>query len=216
MAPTLYMVHPSPPVRAVLITAKAIGLNLIEKELNLAEGEHLKSEFLKINPQHTVPTLVEENGFTVWDSHAIMTFIVSKYGSDDTLYPKDLNKRAIVDQRLHFESGMVFPRVLRIVGPIVRSGKKTIDQEDIDSVNEVYKFLEAFLNGRPWMAGNNITVADYSLIGSISTLHVLVPIDAQNYPQVNAWLKKAEKLPEYAANQKGLDMFKEMIKSKLS
>lgn len=48
MAPTLYMVHPSPPVRAVLITAKSIGLELTLKELNLSEGEHLQPEFLKV------------------------------------------------------------------------------------------------------------------------------------------------------------------------
>ena len=49
MAPTLYMVHPSPPVRAVLITAKSIGLELDLKEINLNDGEHLKPEFLKVS-----------------------------------------------------------------------------------------------------------------------------------------------------------------------
>lgn len=48
MAPVLYMVHPSPPVRAVRITAKAIGLKLEEREINLNNGDHLKPEFLKV------------------------------------------------------------------------------------------------------------------------------------------------------------------------
>ena len=47
MAPTLYMVYPSPPVRAVLMTAKAIGLDLNLKEVGLLSNDHLKSDYLK-------------------------------------------------------------------------------------------------------------------------------------------------------------------------
>jgi glutathione S-transferase len=114
MAPTLYLIYPSPPVRAVLITAKAIGLDLDEKPIDFFQGAHLKPEYLKLNPQHTVPTLVDDDGFAIWDSHAIMTYLVSKYAKNDSLYPKDLKKRAIVDQRLHFESGVFFARLLGI------------------------------------------------------------------------------------------------------
>jgi glutathione S-transferase len=170
----------------------------------------------QINPQHTVPTLVEENGQVLWDSHAIMTYLVSKYGDKESLYPKDFFKRAVVDQRLHFESGLVFPRVLKIVGPIVRAGKKTIDQEDIDAAHGIYAFLETFLDGKKWIAGSHVTVADYSLISSISTLNVLVNIDEEKFPRVAAWVRKVEGLGEYAANKKGLDIFKEMIRIKMS
>lgn len=63
-----------------------------------------------MNPQHTVPTL-DDNGFVIWDSHAINGYLIGKYGKDDALYPKDVEKRAVVDQRLHFDSGILFPRL---------------------------------------------------------------------------------------------------------
>jgi len=47
-------------------------------------------------------------------SHAISAYLVGKYGKDDALYPKDLQKRAIVDQRLHFDTGVLFPRLFDI------------------------------------------------------------------------------------------------------
>lgn len=61
----------------------------------------------QLNPQHTVPTL-DDNGIVLWDSHAINVYLVTKYGKDDSLYPKDFFKRAIVDQRLHFDSGVAY------------------------------------------------------------------------------------------------------------
>lgn len=69
---------------------------------------------LQLNPQHTVPTL-QDGDFVVWDSHAINAYLVGKYGKDDSLYPKDLQKRAIIDQRLHFDSGILFPRLAAII-----------------------------------------------------------------------------------------------------
>lgn len=49
MAPIkLYYSELSPPSRAVLLTAKALGLELDLKEINLAAGEHLKPAFLKV------------------------------------------------------------------------------------------------------------------------------------------------------------------------
>lgn len=96
----------SPAVRAVFLTAAAIDLDYEFKEINVQTGENKSEEFLKKNPQHTIPTL-EDDGKIIWDSHAIITFLVGKYAKDDSLYPKDLYTKAVVDQRLHFESSVL-------------------------------------------------------------------------------------------------------------
>lgn len=68
---------------------------------------------LQINPQHTVPTL-DDDGFIIWDSHAINLYLLEKYGNIDDLYSTDLKTKAIIDQRLHFDSGVAFSLLLRI------------------------------------------------------------------------------------------------------
>lgn len=46
---TLYGIPPSPPYRAALMVASALGVVLNLKQVNLMEGEHLKEDFLKVN-----------------------------------------------------------------------------------------------------------------------------------------------------------------------
>ncbi|CAB3233289.1 unnamed protein product [Arctia plantaginis] len=86
-------------------------------DVKLLEGEHLTEEYQKLNPLHTIPMLKDDD-FVVWDSHAICTYLVTVYGDDDSLYPKDPKKRAIVDQRLHFDTGTLFPATRGAVEPV--------------------------------------------------------------------------------------------------
>lgn len=114
--PIVYGIDACAPTRAVLLTAKAIGLDFEYKIVNLSAGEHLTEEFLKKNIQHTVPVL-EDNGEYLTDSHAICAYLIQKYGTgkDQVLYPGDLYQRALVDQKLHFDSGVLFPKLKNVV-----------------------------------------------------------------------------------------------------
>lgn len=84
------------------------------RPLDLIKGEHLNEEYLKINPQHTIPTLVDDD-FVLWDSHAIAIYLVEKYGKDDSLYPKNLETRSKINQRLFFDASVIFPPATALV-----------------------------------------------------------------------------------------------------
>lgn len=106
----LYTAKLSPPGRAVELTAKALGLELDIVPINLIAGDHLKEEFRRLNPQHTIP-LIDDNGTIVYESHAIIVYLVTKYAKDDSLYPTDPTTRAKVNAALHFDSGVLFARL---------------------------------------------------------------------------------------------------------
>ncbi|KAL7737317.1 hypothetical protein ACLKA6_012933 [Drosophila palustris] len=208
----LYGVDASPPVRACKLTLAALGLPYDFVVVNIMEREHLSEAYLKKNPQHTVPML-EDDGACIWDSHAIICYLVSKYAKDDSLYPKDLLKRAVVDQRLYFESGVVFANALRSVTVGLIRGITVVPKERIQAIVEVYEFVETFLKDHDYIAGDHLTIADFSVVSTVSSLPVIVEIDPAKYVKLTAWIKRLEKLPYYSQNSVGVQQFFGLIKN---
>ncbi|XP_055849627.1 glutathione S-transferase D1-like [Episyrphus balteatus] len=201
-----YYLPGSAPCRSVLMTAKAVGVDLNLKELNLMAGEHLKPEFVKINPQHTIPTLVD-NGFALWESRAICVYLVEKYGKTDSLYPKDPKKRAVINQRLYFDMGTLYQRFADYYYPQIFA-KAPADPEKFKKMEEAFGFLDIFLNGQQYAAGESLTVADIALVATVSTYEV-AKFDINKYPNVAKWYKNALAVtPGIDLNKSGVEAFK--------
>lgn len=98
----------SPPSRSVLMTIRNLDLDVEIQYVNLLKGEHLTEEFLKVNPNHQVPVLVDGD-FTLTESRAIQTYLVNAKAPESLLYPSDAKLRAVVDQRLYFDATTLFP-----------------------------------------------------------------------------------------------------------
>nr|CAD7259412.1 unnamed protein product [Timema shepardi] len=171
MSLDFYYVPLSPPCRSVLLVAKAVGIKMNLKLVDLGSGENLTPQYLKMNPQHTVPTL-NDNGFSLWESRAILGYLVNKFGeSDDPLYPRDPKKRALVDQRLYFDIGTLYQRFGDYCYPVIFNGAE-FEPEKLAKLEEAVQFLDKFLEGQQWVAGSNLTIADISIVVTLSSAEV--------------------------------------------
>ncbi|KAJ2947660.1 hypothetical protein O0L34_g17464 [Tuta absoluta] len=185
----LYYLPPSPPCRAVMMTAKVLGLDLDLVMTNIMEGAHMTPEFLKMNPQHTIPTM-DDNGFILWESRAIMAYLVNAYGKDDSIYPKNPRQRALVDARLNFDVGTLFPRYLALYLPILFRGEE-YNEEAAGKLTEALGWLNTMLDGRAFVAGESLTIADISIIITITNLNEF-GFDMAAHDNVLKWFERTK------------------------
>lgn len=214
MAPiVLYHFPMSPPSRSAVLVARNLGLDVEVKILNLFAGEHMTEDFLKINPQHTVPTLVDDD-YVLWESKAIATYLVEQHKPDSPLYPSDPKARGLVNRMLYFDSTVLFARTYAAIQPIMRQGAKSIPQERKDAIADALSTLNGFLEGNDWVTGEECTVADLCLLASVSSIEK-VGADLSALPNVTAWLERCKSLPGFDENEEGATMFGQGIGSKL-
>merc|ERR1711884_867738 len=75
MAPIeVYGMSLSAPCRIVNMTAECLGLEYEFKVVDLMAGEHMKPEFLAMNPQHNIPT-VKDGDFVMNESRAVAGYL---------------------------------------------------------------------------------------------------------------------------------------------
>ncbi|XP_036143325.1 glutathione S-transferase 1 isoform X2 [Monomorium pharaonis] len=207
----LYQVTGSAPCRSVRLAAAAVGVDINLKHVDLMGGEHLKPEFIKMNPQHTVPTL-DDNGLYLWESRAIMTYLVNQYGKNDSLYPKDPKKRAVVDQRLFFDMGSLYQAFADYYYPMIFTNV-TPEQAKYDKINNTLSILDKFLEGENYVAGKTLTLADLTIVVTISN-YKLMDHDLSKYSNINRWFARIQaEAPKYneIEIESGMKEFKNFI-----
>src|SRR6516162_6295902 len=108
----LYINLMSPNVRRVRLTAAVLGIELEEKRLDFAKGEHKNPEYLALNPNGAVPTLVDGD-FVLTESRAIMQYLASKK-PESALLPSDEATRADVTRWQFWDAAHFSPSLAAI------------------------------------------------------------------------------------------------------
>jgi len=219
MSIDFYYMLPSPPCRAVMMAAKHFNVDLNMIVINLAKGEQNEEWFKKINPQHTVPT-INDNGFTLWESRAIMTYLANQYAPTSSLYPKDPAKRAVIDRVLQFDQSTFYQRFGEYMAvPIIKQGKKMsdLDPEKEVRAKEAFKMFDNSLANQKYAAGNELTLADLSMLASLTMIEGF-SYDMSEYKNITEWANRAKsELPYYdEINKEAMEMFKGWIAMKLA
>eukprot|EP01091_Cochliopodium_minus_P013107 TRINITY_DN412_c1_g1_i2.p1 TRINITY_DN412_c1_g1~~TRINITY_DN412_c1_g1_i2.p1 ORF type:complete len:371 (-),score=95.61 TRINITY_DN412_c1_g1_i2:18-1130(-) len=101
MSLKVYLFHLSQPSRSVYNFLIENNIQYEEIIVDLAKGEHRGEQFLKINPQGTVPA-INDNGLSLSESSAIMIHLAQTRKLPDHWYPSDPQAKAAVNQYLHW------------------------------------------------------------------------------------------------------------------
>jgi glutathione S-transferase len=198
----LYFNPLSPNVRRVRLTAAHLGLDLEEKPLDFAKGEHKSPEYLALNANGAVPTLVDGD-FVLTESRAIMQYLASKK-PEAGLLPRDEQARADVTRWQFWDSSHFAPTIGMIAFERLLKGMLGMGDPDPRKIEEGLSGFRRFgavlnkrLEGKQYVVGAGLTVADLTIASSLMYARK-AEVPLAELPNVQAWFGRMTELPAWA------------------
>lgn len=201
----LYHFPISPNSRRVIAVLHHLGLDCELVVVDLSKGEHMTPDFLRLNPNHMIPTLVDGN-FVLWESNAIMQYLCSKV-PDNSLWPSsNAGTQADVSrwqfwQAAHFGSAcsaMIFERLIKKLRNMGEPDLQEIAKGE-ERFHRFAQVLDAHLKGREWLVGDSVTLADFS-VGSFLDLAEMAQYPMTPYMEITRWYRNIEQLPAWKSS----------------
>jgi glutathione S-transferase len=198
----LYTFVGSPNGRKVQAVINHLHLDVEIEHRDVFEGDLRTPDYLALNPNAKVPTLVDGT-FVLWESAAIMQYLADKAGGD-VLFPRDPQKRADVVrwqcwEGAHFNRAFGTLTVETIIKP--RYGFGPTNQALVEAARtELARYapvLERHLADRRYLVGDDITLADYSMI-ALEPYKASIRFDWTPYPSLNAYFERMRSIDAWA------------------
>lgn len=147
------------------ILLEEIGLVFEAYVLNLPRGDHLKPEYLAINPHGTIPTLLRDDGVALTDFVAIATWLAETYPrrkllpEEDDAKSRALDALAFATRYIHGEG---FRRVFTPERYAVAGAIDAVKAQGREIVAEAFEKVNRELDGQSYVAGG-FSIADAGL-----------------------------------------------------
>src|SRR5919205_2911182 len=189
---------PTPNGVKVSIMLEEVGLPYEPHTINIGQNESWTPEFLSLNPNGKIPAIIDPDGpggkpLGLFESGAILLYLAEKTGK---LLPADPALRYETIQWVFFQMAAVGPMFGQLGYFHKFAGREIEDKRPLERYRAESKrllgVLEARLDGREWIMGDDYPIADISLLGWVRNLvqfydaaH-LVEYDA--FTNVHRWL----------------------------
>jgi glutathione S-transferase len=167
-----------------------LGLEYERQELSVADRSNRPDVLGGLNPALRVPTLVLDDGRSLGESGAIVWY----FGEGTRFVPDDLFERAQVLQWMFFEQYDHEPAIAVVRFWLAYSGRPR--EDFVDRLDERlaagYRALDAMerhLDGRSWLVGDAMTLADIALYAYTHVAHE-GGFELDRYPAIGVWLER--------------------------
>jgi GSH-dependent disulfide-bond oxidoreductase len=158
---------PTPNGKKVTILLEELGIDYKIVPLHIGRGDQFSDEYLKLNPNHRMPAMVDHSPagggapIGIFESGAIMMYIAEKAGR---FFPQETRQKYEVTQWLMWQMANQGPK-LGEAGHFRRLTPANGDQSYAvrrftDEANRLYGVLNNRLYDRPYLAGKEYTIAD--------------------------------------------------------
>jgi glutathione S-transferase len=193
MALTVYYAPQTRAIR-VLWALEELGIPYERVKLDLSKGEQKKPEYLALNPNGTVPTLVVD-GLPMMESLAQTLFLAEKYGVAKKLWPAEgTPARAEALSWIMWMSETLGGALFRFV--MNTNERVPAEQRNAaaakagrDDLTKCLGILEKRLETADYLVGGEFSLADLSC-GALVFARTAGGVDMTPYPRSNAWVDR--------------------------
>ncbi|XP_077533042.1 glutathione S-transferase 1-like [Haemaphysalis longicornis] len=183
MSIDIYAIPTREPCLFIQMLAKHIGVELNVKALDYDKQDHMSPSYSKMSPLHMVPT-IDDGGFILYESSAICYYLLNKYAPESPIYPKEVQKRAQVDQILSLVSSFIQPVASSYIRTAIVRRKKLVGDELSAFEDRVLKPLQDIVSDKMFVVGNALTVADIRLVSIMMCFVPLSVVDKTKFAKL--------------------------------
>jgi glutathione S-transferase len=164
-----------------------------------AFGKNKEPPYLAMNPNGLVPTLEEEDGFTLWESNSIVRYLAAKHASR-TLEPADLKTRALAHKWMDWQLSVMGPAITPVFWGLIRTPPEKRDANAIATGKartiEAAQILDRQLGKTSYLAGDAFSYGDIPVGIMIYRYVQLIP-ERPATPQLDRWYAAISSRPAF-------------------
>ena len=185
----------TPNGRKVSVMLEETELPYNMRHIHLGKLEQKEDWYLKLNPNGRIPTIVDHDndGFTVFESGAILIYLAEKTGM---FLPSDVKGRTTVIQWLMFQMAGIGPMqgqanvFYRYVPEKIEYAVSRYQRE----TKRLYTLLDERLEDNEFIAGKDYSIADIATY-PWAVIHNWAGVDIDDLENLRRWMRNVRRRP---------------------
>jgi glutathione S-transferase len=183
---------PAPNPRRVRMFLVEKGVDLPETLVDMRKREHKSPEYRAKNSLGQIPTLELDDGTAISETVAICRYF-EETNPEPPLFGKTATEKALVDmwiRRVEFAVMMPVGNYWRHAHPYTAAlltQYKDFGESNVETYKGAQKWLNRELEGREFLVGDSITMADICLLSTVDFAEWIgLPIE-EEFENLKAW-----------------------------
>jgi glutathione S-transferase len=188
--------------------ARKVRLVLAEKrlpvDLHIEKPWERRPEYLELNPAGTVPTLVEDNGIVIPDSAVICEYLDEAYPEVPLLGDTIIERVEVRRLAAWFDGKFAAEVTQNLLGEKYMRQQARRGNPDPAAIRTGYTGLRYHLDylgwlaeNREWLAGPNLSLADFAAAAHLSCLDYIGDVDWRLSKPAKDWYSRIKCRPSF-------------------
>lgn len=167
------------------------GADWTPRKVEFMDGETRTDTYRDVNVMGEAPVL-KHGDLTLSQSGVMLDYLADHFGQFGAENPDE--KREIWRWILFDNHKLTgYTSVLRFMRAFMKTGETPVVEFLDGRARNAYRVLDKHLNGRTWIVGERLTIADLSLCGYLF-FQDEIGIDFAEFENINAWLDRIRAL----------------------